>query len=114
MRVRDEFAAMIIIWEEETGKEEPIITEDKAKSLASSTAKLLNGNLPEVYAHWKSIREKYRRPLLRKFWKAHYKQDDQSSMKQAFRPIKKEKMRLRKNANKSDAELLSKFEILKK
>lgn len=33
-------------------------------------------------------------------------------MKQAFRPIKKEKMRLRKNTNKSDAELLQKVAFL--
>ena len=40
--------------------------------------------------------------------------DDPNNMKQAFRPIKKEKMRLRKNAHRSDTEQLQKFEMLKK
>ena len=49
-RVRDEFATIIIIWEEETGKEDLIISEEKSKFLVANFAKLLSGNLPEIYA----------------------------------------------------------------
>lgn len=110
---QDDFAVIIAIWEEATAKEDPI-TEDKAKLIVTNISpKTLNQHLPAIYTHWKKLREKYKRPLLRKYWKAHIN-DDQNNMKQAFKPIKKERMRLRKMANKSDSEMLSKYEFLKK
>lgn len=108
----EDFASLMILQEEATNMGDPIELE-WAKNIAAGT-KTLGPHIETIHAHWKRLREKYKRPLLRKYWKAHYKFDDQSNMKQAFRPVKKEKMRLRKNANKSDADLLSKYEVLKK
>lgn len=108
-----EFENLIVLWEEATGAEE-MLAEEKAVMFAQGLSKNITPHLVTIYNHWGRLREKYKRPLLRKYWKSNYKHDDQSNMKQAFRPIKKERMRLRKNANKSDAELLHKFEVLRK
>lgn len=110
----EEFAATIITWEETTNVGDCIDVIPAKELVAHINPKAMGPHLETIHAHWRRLREKYKRPLLRKHWKVHYKVDDQSNMKQAFRPVKKEKMRLRKNANKSDADLLSKYEVLKK
>lgn len=73
--------------------------------MAAAINPKINQSIGIIYGHWRRLRDKYKRPLLRRYWKANYKADNSNNMKQAFMSIKKDKMRLRKNANKSDIDL---------
>ena len=72
--------------------------------------------LEKVIEYWKSRTTKFKRPLLRKFWKPNIKKSEFGELdplKVAFREREKERMRLRKILKLTDQEIYEKLEELK-
>lgn len=117
----ENFERMIDLMERRTGREFPINL-DIATQLVKKIMNLdlrskENTVVHDVYAWWFQKRQKLRKPLLRRFWPATAADD--SSPNLTFRPLEKERYRLRKKRqNNTDSyekmlQLKSDFEMMR-
>ncbi len=81
---------LITIWEKQSGKS-TIIVYNEAWAITPSEYKDKFGNIyiEQLYKHYRTTRERLKRPLLRLFWKASAEDNNPHS---AFRPREKEKV----------------------
>lgn len=99
-------------WEHETAKEDPIALSRAitiAEPLVHASAK---DSLPEIYDYWVKLRQKYKRPMIRKFLKVVNKDDNNPNA--AFRTRENPKMKTRRAQKANDQEGLEKMKVLKK
>jgi len=94
------FEKIITQWEHETGKEEAIQLSKAlliAETIYTTPAKEY---LSEIYTYWIKLREKYKRPMVRKYLKAVNKDDQNPNA--AFRTRENPKMRTRRAQKAND------------
>jgi len=105
------FAHTIEAWENATEKGD-VISLIKAVGLVENYySGALKDFPPKIYEYWKSLREVFQRPLLRKYLKAVNKDDNNPNA--AFRFREANKMKTRRTQRNSEADNLEKMKILR-
>lgn len=106
------FEKLITLWENETGREDNPITLLKAQTAADALlAPSQKETVAELYTYWVKLRDKYKRPMLRKFLKVINK--DETNPNAAFRTRENPKMKTRRAQKANDQEGLEKMKSLK-
>jgi len=111
-----QFGKLIEKWEHETA-DSPSICLDQAILAALGSLEEINISnneiLSKIYGYWKGLREKYRRPLLRKYWKSV--NSDMTNPNLAFLKRKENKFARRRSQRTSSPEDdLKRMKALKK
>jgi len=107
----ESFEKMIEAWEHATAKDDPIAL-SRAHTLAEPYHHpTVKDYVTEIYNYWIKQREKYKRPLLRRYLKVVNKDDTNPNA--AFRTRENPKMKTRRAQKANDAEGLEKMKALK-